>query len=238
MRDPGLLKSRLESEEATNPGNTLVISHENSLGRAFIPGEPGLYPHARRCAEGLRAATTGFDVRVVFYVRPVADFAESYYLQTIHEGASHSFDEWVAELEPHTWQWQPVVDALDAAFGSERVFVGDFMEVMEGQKSMLRGFMQRAGLESPSSADLSYRPVRNASISARGLALALDVNPLLRKDRNEPHEMRKFLQKHLSNQRFERARPLPPSMRHELGDGDYQELVERAHHGLSRSAHG
>lgn len=238
VRQPEMLRTRLEQEAARSPRHTMLISHENSLGRAFIPGEPGIYPTAKRCAEGLRVATDGLDVRVVFYVRTMADFAESYYLQTVHEGGARRFDEWVAELDPTSWRWQPVVDVLDEVFGPARVLIGDFNEIADGQESYLHRFLLRAGLTSVSPSELRYRRVRNASVSARGLALALDVNPLLRKDREEPHEMRRFVQKYWSNLSFERARPMPEHLRASLGAGDYTHLVERARLGVTRRSGG
>jgi len=238
LREPELLRSRLESEARAKPANRIVLSHENSLGRPFIPGKSGLYPHAARCAEALRACTEGFDLRIVFYVRPVADFVESYYLQTIHQGASHTFEEWAADLDPAGWRWRPVVEALDAVFGADRVFVGDFLDIAEGQENLLRGFMERAGLERPPAEDLDYGPVRNASISVRGLELAMDINPLLRKDREEPHAVRTFLQKHWSNQQFDRAHPMPAELRSQVGAGDHVELAHRSRAGVAGSVRG
>ena len=231
LREPELLRDRLRFERRTKPGQLILISHENSLGKPFIPGESGLYPETLRCAKGLRRATKGFDTQVVFYMRPLADFAESYYLQTIHEGRTHSVDEWLDGQDPRTWSWTPVLDALDDAFGRDNVAIGDFSEIAEGQEEFLRKFLRRIGI--PKVSGLSYKSVRNASISARGLAMAMDVNQML-KTGAERHETRKFIQKHWSNLQFDRARPLPADLRKHLAGQDDPAVAARAQADLER----
>jgi hypothetical protein len=231
LREPELLRDRLRFERRTKPGQLILISHENSLGKPFIPGDPGLYPETLRCARGLRRATKGFDTRVVFYMRPLADFAESYYLQTIHEGRTHSVAQWLDGQDQTTWLWGPVIEALDEAFGRDNVSIGDFSEIAEGQEQFLRHFLWRIGITKTSG--LSYKSVRNASISARGLAMAMDVNQML-KSGDERHETRKFIQKHWSNRQFDRARPLPDDLRALLERQDDPAVVARAKADLER----
>jgi hypothetical protein len=224
-KEGDLLPDRLRVERELHPDDVIVISHENSLGKPFMEDQPGLYPEAERCAKLLRRATRGYDVRVVFYVRPLPDFVESYYLQTIHQGRSHTVQEWIGRGDPGAWAWEPVVEALDNVFGRERVAIGDFSEIKRGQEEFLKLFMSRSGL--PNVTGVSYRPVRNASVSARGLAMAMDVNPLLETG-EERHITRKFLQKHWSNLQFERARPLSDDLRAQLARYDYSGVAARA----------
>jgi hypothetical protein len=231
LRDPELLRDRLRFERRTKPGQLILISHENSLGKPFIPGDLGLYPETLRCARGLKKATRAFDTQVVFYMRPLADFVESYYLQTIHEGRTHSVEEWLEGQDPSSWSWVPVLEALDEVFGPESVSIGDFSEIANGQEDFLRLFLQRIGVTKASG--LSYKSVRNASISARGLAMAMDVNQML-KTGDERHETRKFIQKHWSNRQFERARPLPADLRAQLQGQDDPVVAARAKADLDR----
>jgi hypothetical protein len=223
---PELLRNRLEKEAARRPV-AIFLSHENTLGRPFLPDRPGLYPDAPRSAEALAKICDGFDTQVVFYVRPVPDFLESYYLQTVHEGAWHSFPEWYGSLTG-THTWTPVVEALEAPFGPEQVILGDFAEISAGQNEFLRRFMTRAGLPQPPVID--YAPVRNASISARGLEIALDINRHLRSSK-ERQATRKFLQQYFSNRKDARARPMPDELRRSLTEqttAEYQALAARA----------
>jgi hypothetical protein len=223
---PEDLRSRLEEEMAEQP-SVVFMSLENTLGRPFLTDRPGLYPDALRGAEGLAKACDGFDTHVVYYVRPIVDFLESYYLQTIQQGAWHSFQDWYGTLDgPHSWM--PAVSALDDAFGADRVLLGDFAEITLGQNQFLQHFMTRAGLPQPPTVD--YEPVRNRSLSARGLDIALSINPHLSSS-SERRETRLFLQKHFSNQLEDRARPMPEDLRQSVQDqtaAEYEALAARA----------
>jgi hypothetical protein len=208
---PERLRSRLQEEAERGP-SVILFSHENTLGQPFLPDRPGLYPEASRCAEALAGICDGFDTFVVFYVRPMADFLESYYIQTVQEGLVHSFAEWYGSLiGPH--RWTPTVEALERAFGPDRVIVGDFTEMSAGQNQFLRRFMTRTGIPRPPIVE--YQPIRNPSISARGLEIAFDINQYLSDD-DERMLVRRFLQEHFSNQKEERARPMPEELRRSI----------------------
>lgn len=223
---PDRLRSRLETELAHSP--QVFVSHENTLGHPFVDGKPGLYPDAQELAKALASITLDLDPCVAFYIRPMADYVESFYLQTVHQGAVHSFDEWYATVDPATLSWQPIVDVLDDTFGAERVVVGDFGTISAGQNEFLIHFMERCGLPVPNTVD--YRPVRNASVSARGLEIALKINPHL-ENIDERRSTRKFLQDNFSNVTGERARPMPAPVRVDLDArtaDEYARLSERA----------
>ena len=230
-KPPEGLRSRLEEETAKRP-SVVLTSQENALGRPFLPGRPGLYPDAPQGAENLAKGCDGFDTHVVFYVRPIADFLESFYLQTIHQGESHSFQDWYDSLSgPH--QWTPAVEALEHAFGADRVIIGDFTEITAGQNQFLRQFMTRSGIPQPPTVD--YERIENPSISGRGLQIALGINPHLNTAR-ERRVTRLFLQKHFSNQVEDRARPMPEELRRSVTDqmaAEYERLAARAAAGLA-----
>ena len=223
---PEDLRSRLEEEMAKQP-SVVFMSLENTLGRPFLTDRPGLYPDATRGVEGLAKACDGFDTHVVYYVRPIVEFLESYYLQTVQQGAWHSFQDWYGTLDgPHTWT--PAVSALDETFGADRVLMGDFAEIALGQNEFLQQFMTRAGLPQPPTVD--YDLVRNRSLSARGLEIALSINPHL-SSASERRETRLFLQKHFSNQLEDRARPMPEDLRRSIEAetaAEYEALAARA----------
>jgi hypothetical protein len=228
---PEALRSRLEEEAAKRP-SVILFSHENTLGQPLLPDRPGLYPDASRNAKALAGICDGFDTYVVFYVRPMADFLESYYIQTVQEGLVHSFSDWYGSLTGST-RWTPVVEALEGAFGAERVIVGDFSEIAAGQNKFLRKFMTRTGIPRPPIVE--YKPIRNASFSARGLEIALDINQYLHDD-DEVMLVRRFLQEHFSNQKEGRARPMPEEVRRSITDqtaAEFERLAARAAAGLA-----
>jgi hypothetical protein len=220
--NPDGLRDRIREEcERAGPYGMVLLSHENSLGRPFLAGQPGLYPEADRWAQVLRSALPDVQPRVIFYLRPLAAYVESYYLQTVQEGASHSFAEWeTATVDVANVSWKPVVDALVKHFGQENVDLGDFRELEQGQDEFLRGFIGRLGI------DLAVAPhyarIRNRSLSARGLQMALAINPMLRTLR-ERKSMRRYLQANFNNADDERARPMPDELRLALDNRDKAE---------------
>jgi hypothetical protein len=229
-KHPERLRDRL-TNEAARAAEVILVSHENALGRPVVAGRDGLYPKALRFARALLAIceqTPDLDPHIVYYVRPLEEFLESYFLQTVHQGRTHSFAEWFARFDPASLAWGPVIAALDETFGADRVSVGDFREIKQGQHQFLRNFIRRAGLPEPP--EVAYIPIRNPSVSDRGLRMALDINPLL-KDPKERKAVRGFLQRNFNNRRETRARPMPESVREQLrrsDEPDYQRLAARA----------
>ena len=182
-----------------------VLSHENALGRPFVDTGNQLYPNAgvraRRIADGLP------DNRriAIFYIRDQADFLESYYLQTIHQGKHHPFDEWVKPKVEGTLSWEPLYHGLCGALGKENVLIKDFSsQIREGQASFLSGFFSSfMRVDSGKFADFEYPALRNVSIGDLGLELALKINPHL-KSKKEQRIVRNFLQQNFSNADFPR----------------------------------
>jgi hypothetical protein len=199
--EPELLRRRLE-DVTTGRHPVVMGSHENTLGRPFVKGTPGLYPDGPRNAKALGQILDGFDYTVVVYIRPQADFVESYYLQSLHEGGTQTFAEWTRELiDYESLSWRPLIDALGESLGPHRVVVKDFRDIKHGQEEFLRRFF--AAVEVDPKISLSYAPVRNASISEKGMQMALAVNPLVASSRQRK-AVRVFLQKHFSNRRYPR----------------------------------
>ena len=116
---------------------------------------------------------------------------------------------------------------LRDAFGAENVEIMDFRRIKEGQDAYLRYFFSLAdpGLDVP----IAYSPTRNASISARGLDLALAANRFLTNG-TERKSMRVFLQTHFSNRDYPRPVLLSDEQKHSLQQrygAEYDELVAR-----------
>lgn len=227
LTQPERLERRV-AEALANPWyRTLVISHENTLGPPFKDGAAHLYPRGPELAEQLAHVLRHWRSRVVLYIRPQDEFVESYYLQRIHQGATLSFAEWLEQIDVDAISWRPLVDALVEHFGREHVEVVDFGTIRHGQSEFVADFLRRVG--AGSRIDPTYRPVRNPSISAKGLGIALAANRHLRRDR-ERKAMRKFLQRHFSNQRYPRPVLLSEEERRGLRRAyadEYEELTGR-----------
>ncbi len=211
-QDPGLLK---DATNAVAAGvDFVIVSHENSLGRPLIPGKSGLYPEADRAIEGIRNAVE-LPAKVIYYIRAQADFVESYYLQTVHQGSYASFRDWVATIDLDDLSWEPLVSSLDSRFGSENVVIADFAFIEAGQNAFIERFLD---LIKPGHGIIpDYSAKRNLSISQLGLDIALAINPLL-ESADERRTTRKFLQRHFNNSRSPRPELLNPEQKSALQD--------------------
>ncbi|WP_386685104.1 hypothetical protein [Loktanella sp. R86503] len=206
---------------------SVLFSNENALGKPFRKA-PGLYPEHDKIIAAFAKAFDSFDANIVYTIRPQYSFLESYYLQRIHQGDSLSFGDFIKGIDLDRLHWTPIVDALKREFGADRVTVIDFELIRQGQMRFIQEFVSRT-ISPDITVDTDYDSVKNPSISARGLEIALRVNPLLEK--GEKGLMRKFLQANFSNQ----TEPRPVLMDDELRDNliakyqsEYRELVGSA----------
>lgn len=210
------LKDSIAKAEADS-ARYFVLSHENCLGKPFRQDAAHIYPHVARNCANLKKAIGDRPVRVVYYIRSQAAFLESYFLQTIHEGASHQFDKYLKDLGTQGFSWAPLYEALCTQFGAQNVVLRSFdQDIAAGQAAFLQRFM-----ESATAADLSvfkgfaYGPVRNPSVGTRGLELASGINPLLR-NATERKLFRKFLQDNFSNRDYPRPTLLSAEAKEEM----------------------
>ena len=227
-RDPhnGPLAVQLANLAAQGRTDFVIASCENLIGPPFTDASDLLYPKAAERAEALRQVLAPYNVTVIVTVRPQADFMESYYLQRVNQGDYDTFQEWFAQRNVGALAWRPVIDTMTDAFGSGAVHVMDFRMLRDqGAEAYLSEFLMRSGPGpcipiAPPEAD-------NASLSARGLQIALAINPLL-VDKDERVAARKFLQEHFSNRDFPRPVLLTDQQRAELEHryaADYADVV-------------
>jgi hypothetical protein len=227
IADPAPLAARM-ARFGTDPRfRVLLGSYENVLGRPFPSGGDGrLYPNAERNIEALARSLGRSRCRILLSIRPQPDFVESYYLQTVHQGGHQEFADWVKNVDPDRLSWRPMVDALSAAFGRDRVAVIDFRMVKQGEAAFVTHVLHQVDptLRVPLG---RLRGRTNRSISAQGLAMALAVNPHLR-TQAERHALRHFLQSNFSNVDAPRPVLFDPAEKARLWEryrAEYEQLV-------------
>lgn len=175
---------------------TVIVSHENSLGRPVDPDGDSLYPFAEARANALKTSVGMLKPRAVFYLRSQEQFLESYYLQTVHQGSTLRFRQWLESVNLDAASWVPVIEKLAAAFGDDHVVVRDFAEIKQGQNQFIENFLRICDPSLNPSVD--YGASRNLSVSARGLEVALATNPYLETPA-ERKASRVFLQANFNN---------------------------------------
>lgn len=210
QQDPSLLRQSINI--AAENVDLVILSHENSLGRPLRPGRSGLYPGASASIRGIKDAVD-FDAKIIYYLRDQADFLESYYLQTVHEGSYATFGDWLKGIDLNELSWEPLVASLKDNFGSENVVIADFAYITAGQDAFIERFLD---FVKPDHGIIpKYSAKRNFSLSQQGLDIALAVNPLL-ESAHERRTTRKFLQRHFNNSQSARPSLLTALQKSEL----------------------
>lgn len=225
IADPGPLAARVEEFRRHPWFTTMIGSYENMLGRPFARrGRSGLYPQAAPNLAALATALANSRAKVLLTIRPQADFVESYYLQSVHEGGVKTFEQWVRRIDLDALSWTPIVDACRASFGADAVEIVDFQLIRQGQEAYLEHLLRC--MDPRLNWAVTHPSTRNRSVSERGLRMALAANPHVSgEDRSA---LRRFLQEHFSNADFPRPLLFTGSQRQALRDrydAEYTALV-------------
>lgn len=204
MRD--LINEALRNKQTQN----VLVSHENTIGRPFISDRPGLYPQGPKNLKDLAKNFDKYNTSVIISIRPQADFLESYYLQSIHEGGSVPFDKWIESVDLNFLSWNPLIESARKHFGNGNVHLVDFRTLKDGQPAFLENFFSIMDVNTKLRP--KYEEKHNPSISAKGLSIALAANKFLETE-TERSYMRRFLQNRFSNTLYPRPKLLSQEQR-------------------------
>lgn len=150
------------------------------------------YADAPVIAARLRAATHGFDVRIIVFLRRQDDFIESWYTQRIHEGRSESFEQFFHDIRQEEMNWLRLVEAYAAVFGRENIIVRRYhREFYPEPADLLVDFCSIVGVPKALIAR-SLGRVRNQGFSREAVELARACNPHL--DKGQQKQLRQLLQ--------------------------------------------
>ncbi len=150
------------------------------------------YANAPVVASRLRAATQGFDVRIILFLRRQDEFIESWYTQRIHEGASETFEEFLRLIRLEEMCWLRLTEAYAAEFGRENLIVRRYHKAFYPEPAdLLTDFCQIVGVRQELIAR-SLGKVRNQGFSREAVELARSCNPHLDKERQK--QLRQLLQ--------------------------------------------
>lgn len=235
IENPTDFRAEVDSHSA-QPGTRFVLfSFEDMLRRPFAEGKKGLYPRHREPLNALADALKGYDIKIVYYLRPQVEFVPSYYVQMVQEGDFFTFEQFIDDLvDLSSLSWKPMVDSFSSVFGSENIYIGDFRAIRNGQFEFLKNFVESTmpGV----TGDYEYKKLHNVGLSARGLHIALRINPLLRKGSvtRETRKVRNFLQENFNSLTEPKPVLLSEEVRGQLMtyNAEYEDLI--ATFGLTR----
>ncbi len=160
-------------------------------GEAFFGSVGKGYRDIQNLAHDLYLVTQYFDVHIIALVRRQDTFIESLYQQSILEGESYSFEEFLGELDIYAYKWDALLDSYRHLFGRDRLHVMAYETACAEGNDPINSFL--AIIDPRLQAELAEIVPVNPSLSAKGLQLLRLCNPHL--DGKEQEAMRYFFQK-------------------------------------------
>ena len=123
-----------------------LISFEGFSGN-FNDG----YRHSQTVASALQQVTDALhaidDVKIIIYLRRQDDFVESIYNQTIKEGSSKTFGDYILTLDKEHFNWEKLLEHYAAVFGQENLIVKRYdKKHLPGTESLLKDFYAILGI--------------------------------------------------------------------------------------------
>ncbi len=141
LSDPEMIP-RLEREIAASPADTAVIS-----GEGFC--RASARPQLRKGIKHLAAGLAGHDCRVLVYLRPQEELAQSLYNWRIKEGMeTRPFDRYIDEhLDENAeyFHYDALLEPFEEIFGPERIMVRIYDRPSFPGGSIYRDFLQAVG---------------------------------------------------------------------------------------------
>jgi len=189
-----LAERRSEEAAAAAGGHPahLVMSNEALVG-AVAPDLSHPYrPRAEPALQHVLDALAPDSTRLVLYVRRQDRLIESQYVQRIHEGLTHDFEEFAAAATADTFiRYGDLVERLAEIATVVEVTVRPFEVIGLGAVDFMIDFLEPLGLGGLDLSDVSMKRT-NPSYTAPALRAALAINPLL-ETLDELRATRRFL---------------------------------------------
>lgn len=165
-------------------GRAVIFSCEAFSGWPFTG-----YQNSSVVASMLREATTGYDIKIIIYLRRQSEFIESMYAQTIHEGAAISLDEFLEGfVSPEALMYSRIINDFAEKFGRINVIVRSYHAA--SRRGILNDFGELVGV---STLTEFQQERKNPSYSLHAIKIAKRSN--LELDLAQKQRLRHALQK-------------------------------------------
>lgn len=164
-----------------------ILSYEGFSGDPYRG-----YTNVSAVAETLSRITEGFDTTIIVYLRRQDEFVESFYTQSIHEGGSRSFEEFLSALPSTAYDWTELLEPYDRLFSLESLRVRRYSYGRTaGPADVINDFGRLVGSEYLRTLRTADRV--NPSYSRDALEFARHCNSTLSPSRRD--ELRRMLQR-------------------------------------------
>lgn len=187
-----IIDDLVSSLNPTAAENVVFCSWEGFMGPPFVDGK--LYGRYRECSKLLTSVLSRVACeagQVIFYVRRQDHFLASAYIQSVKEGSSLVFDEFLDQIDKRSLAWTDMVENLKSI--GFPVTVVPYEEIHSSSDHFLAPILERVGIER--SALREDPGVVNSSYSTKALAVARAVNGTAELEPNEIRQLRRYIEK-------------------------------------------
>ena len=165
-------------------------------------------------AEILGKILSGFNVKVILYLRRQDQFIESMYSQGIHEGNCYTFEQYINEaIDYKNLDWQKLIDIFALHFGDKNIIVRPYEQNQFYQNNIINDFFSCIGLKDK--IQFSQLPKFNKSYSHRSVRIARYMNSIL-STQEEKDQIRSILQNIDTKEVFDKHVYMKPEKRQEI----------------------
>ena len=189
--------------------NIIVLSGEGFFGDPYSG-----YNNISAIADNVFHIFQDFDVRIIACVRMQDTFIESLYHQSIKEGDSWSFEEFITSIDIYAYNWYRLLKSYEINFGKENLTVISLERTMNNDNNLIKEFFKALGADLKF--DNSCLTAFNPSYNYKGIKIARLCNPILEK--NEQRKLRSFLEREFSKTLGTKFQLLPDKLRNDLAE--------------------
>ena len=109
------------------------IPHKIIISKEQLSGDPHIgYDNTKLVIKYLSEILKGFNTKIIIYLRKQDDFTESLYIQSIKEGKTHSFDNFLKSLKNLPFDWYKYLNRWLHLFSNDqliiRIYNNQFLE--------------------------------------------------------------------------------------------------------------
>jgi len=140
------------------------------------------------------------NIKIIIYIRRQDDFIESLYTQTIKEGGTLTFKEFLEQYDENCFNWDLLIQSYEKVFGKENIIIKRYdKKYLVNSTGLLKDFLDILGIHNINKIE------GNTDINLGITKEALEVQRTMNKyfNENEKLDLRMMLEKTNSKKPFE-----------------------------------